>query len=473
MKFKSTLSRRQFFKRSAAVSASAILPAALLNSKASAESLPPSERVNLALVGIGNQGNGIRGRFVNSGLCNVVAMCDVDLEGDHVVEALEAHPRAATFTDFRKMFDQMADDIDAVIVATPDHSHFSVTMLAMSLGKHVYVEKPLAHTYGQCVRLMDLAERSGVVTQVGNQGFSGANYFQFKAWREAGVIKDVTRVTAHMNRHRRWHGWGANVTEYPSDPMPGEINWDVWHDVIDAERPFSSRLHPQEWRSWYEFGSGAFGDWGPHILDTCHHFLDLGNPETITPVLLEGANPLVYPQASTIRFSFPARGPELPACEVTWFDGQGNEPQLEAEFAEPSENEATGEVERRAVALSQPGKVIYSKDMVFQGGTHANALRVIPREKFMEIRRDLPRFPQRNSDHYTNFLLACKGEEAARAPFKIGGPLNQMFNLGIIAQRLGVELKFDRGTEQITNHSGAQALLDPAPRRGWEEFYAL
>ena len=118
------------------------------------------------------------------------------------------------------MFDDMADDIDAVLIATPDHSHFAATMLAMSLGKHVFVEKPLAHTFAQCERLMDLAARSGVVTQMGNQGHSGPNYFQFKAWSEAGIIKDITRITAHMNIKRRWHGWGATANSYPSEP-----NW--------------------------------------------------------------------------------------------------------------------------------------------------------------------------------------------------------------------------------------------------------
>lgn len=443
----------------------------------------PSERVRLAVIGIGHQGNGDRKALLSSKLCDVVALCDVDMEGAHTHEARYTHGltntppkmkegqsvpqqkaiKARGFTDFRKMFDEMADDIDAVLIATPDHSHFAATMLAMSLGKHVYVEKPLAHTFGQCVRLMDLAERSGVATQMGNQGHSGANYFQFKAWREAGIIKDVTRVTAHMNNWRRWHGWGQDVTEYPRENMPAHINWDQWQDVVSAGRPYSKKLHPAEWRSWFEYGSGAFGDWGPHILDTCHEFLELGLPETITAVKRDGANPLVFPQASTIRFDFPDRGPGLPACEVTWYDGRENRPMVEAEYTESGQPEA----------VKGPGKIIYSKDLVFQGGSHHSPLTIIPKQKYMDMRRDLPKFPQKNSSHYTNFILACKGEETTRSPFSVSGELTQMFNLGVLAQRLGGELKFDRKTKRITNNDTAQALLDPAPRKGWEEFYKL
>ena len=147
--------------------------------------------------------------------------------------------------------------------------------------------------------MIDLAKRSGVATQMGNQGHSGANYFQFKAWHEAGIIKDVTRITAFMNKSRRWHGWGQQTTSYPQDPIPAGINWDQWLDTVAAERPYSQKLHPGNWRSWFEFGSGAFGDWGPHILDTCHRFLELGLPETVTAVERKGPNDFIFPQAST------------------------------------------------------------------------------------------------------------------------------------------------------------------------------
>lgn len=458
MKNRPASTRRDFLKGSAAFGAFTILPASLvMGTRSRAATVSANEKVNLAAIGIGNQGGGDLKNMVSSGHCEVVALCDVDLKGGHTQGSQKAHPKAKRYTDFRKMFDEMADEIDAVLIATPDHAHFCMAMLAMSLGKHVFVEKPLAHTFGQCERLIALAEKSGVVTQMGNQGHSGGNYFQFDAWTKAGIIKDITRIDAHMNKPRRWHGWGATVKEYPTDPMPEGMNWPVWTGP-SPEHPFSKRLHPQEWRSWYDYGCGAFGDWGPHILDTAHRFLKLGLPTEINALKREGANPLVFPQASTIEFKFPERE-GMPACDVTWYDGKGNQPEVPEEFGE--------------VKVGAPGKILYGKDIAFQGGSHAAVLQILPREKFMEMRADLPKFSGKPSNHYANFLLACKGEEEARSPFKVSGELTQVFNLGIIAQRLGGNLAFDPASKSFKGNAEAQALLDPAPRKGWEEFYKL
>jgi predicted dehydrogenase len=466
------MNRRSFIKKSLAYGGISFLPSHVLFGQQSTTGLAaPNELLNVAAIGIGNQGGSNISGLLGTKLCRMAALCDVDLKGKHTQGAQQRSPDAKTYTDFRVMFDEMADEIDAVLIATPDHSHFSAAMLAMSLGKPVYVQKPLAHTFGQCERLIDLAARSGVVTQMGNQGHSGANYFQFKAWSEAGVIKDVTRITAFMNRGRRWHGWGQDCKGYPSEPLPEGMNWDQWIDAA-REHPFSSKLHPGNWRSWFDYGSGAFGDWGPHILDTCHRFLKLGLPETIEAVQRDGANPFVFPQASTIRFGFPERE-GMPACDVTWYDGVRNKPKIERELGDLEVDEATGKETRKPVSLRAPGKIIYGKDLVFKGDSHGSPLQIVPREKYMAMRRELPRFAQRNSGHFENFLLAVKGEEESRSPFSVSGPLTQVFNLGVLAQRFGETLTFDRKTKTITNHTGAQALLDPTPRKGWEEFYRL
>ncbi len=460
------INRRHFLKQSTAIGAFTILPGYLSLGQSS-----PNELLNVAAIGIGNQGGDNITSLMSTGLCRITALCDVDLKGKHTQKAQKNHPEAKTFTDFRKMFDQMADKIDAVLIATPDHSHFSASMLAMSLGKPIYVQKPLAHTFGQCQRLIEMAAKSGVVTQMGNQGHSGANFFQFKAWTEAGVIKDVTRITAHMNKDRRWHGWGSSVTEYPSDPLPDGMDWDQWIDQA-PEHPFSGKLHPGNWRSWYDYGCGAFGDWGPHILDTCHRFLNLGLPEKIIPVELDGPNDLVFPQASTIQFEFPARE-GMPPCDVTWYDGTKNLPPVEKELGHEEVDKESGKKTFKPVNVKAPGKIIYSKDLVFQGGSHSSTLQILPREKFMEMRKDLPQFETPKGGHFHNFLKACKGEEEARSPFSISGPLTQVFNLGIIAQRLRQEIEFDPQSKQVINTKKGQALMDPPPRKEWEEFYKL
>ncbi|MBT8038411.1 MAG: Gfo/Idh/MocA family oxidoreductase [Verrucomicrobiae bacterium] len=467
--------RRSFIKKSALFGGLSILPSHWVLGQNASSGHAPSGQINLAAVGIGNKGLATIKMAHGTGLCNIVALCDVDLKGAHTQEALKLFAstgnqptgrKAKLFTDFRKMFDSMADEIDAVLISTPDHAHFACTILAMSLGKHVYTEKPLTHTFGQAERLIQMAAKNPTLaTQMGNQGYSGANYFQFKAWAEAGIVKDITRITAHMSRPRRWHDWGTNASAYPNEPTPEGLDWEQWQDSSRNASPFSKRLHPQEWRSWYDYGSGCFGDWGPHILDSCHHFLQLGLPETVTAVFRDGVNAsdLVYPQASTIQFEFPERGPGLPACNVNWFDGVNNQPMIEGAFTNDGKDKI----------LNSPGKVLYGKDITFQGGSHGAPLRIVPRQQYIDMRSMLPKFPQKNSDHYTNFLRACKGEEETRSPFSVAGPLTQVFNIGVLCQRFGGEIKFDREKKQITNNPAANALLDPAPRKGWEQYYNI
>ena len=458
--------RRDFLKTGAALAAVAVADPCAARSVRHAA---PNERVNVAFVGIGGKGVNNRLMMQASGLCNVVALCDVDLEGSRTLPTRIANqdaplpegkkqkefgliePKAPYFTDFRVMFDKMASQIDAVVISTPDHTHFPVAMAAMALGKHVWIEKPLAHTFGECKRLMQMAERTGLVTQMGNQGHSSANRTQFEAWTAGGVISDVTRITAYMNKGRRWHGWGRKVKAYPSEAMPKKLDWDTWTGPA-KKNPFSARLHPANWRSWFEYGSGALGDWAPHILDTCHRYLKLGLPESISAERREGANALVYPQETTLKFSFPERE-EMPACEIWWYDGRKNFPKFDEELN---------------VNMKSPGKVIFGKDRIFQGGSHSATLKIISGSK-----SDLPDYEKRVPNHWTNFLMACKGETKTNSPLAISGPLTQVLTLGMIAQNVGGELKFDRKKEQITNNETANAMLDPKPRKGWEEYYQM
>ena len=237
-----------------------------------------NEKVNIAFIGIGNRGGEIAKELYKTGLCNVVALCDVDMGAKHTQELISMFPKVPRYQDFRKMFDQMADKIDAVTVGVPDHAHFPITIEAMAHGKHVYVEKPMARTFQEIELMMRGEKKYGVVTQMGNQGHSEANYFQFKAWKEAGLIKDVTAITAHMNSPRRWHGWNPNIKHMPmGEPIPETMDWDTWLGVVQ-HHDYNHDYHMGQWRCWYDFGMGALGDWGAHILDTAHEFLDMGLP---------------------------------------------------------------------------------------------------------------------------------------------------------------------------------------------------
>ncbi|GHT74087.1 dehydrogenase [Bacteroidia bacterium] len=433
-------------------------------------------KINLACVGIGNRGEQIIDEFDRTGLANIVALCDVDLGNKQTLNILNRFPKAKHFKDFREMFDKMGNEIEAVSIAIPDFAHFPVSMLAISLGKHVYVEKPMARTFLEAELMMDAARRHPeIATQVGNQGHSEENYFQFKAWQDAGIIKDVTAITAHMNNDRRWHKWDTNIYKLPeAQPIPATLDWNLWH-TTRFYHDYNEKYHQGEWRSWYDFGMGALGDWGAHILDTVHEFLELGLPYEVNPVKLTGQNDYFYPMSSTILFRFPARK-NMPPVDLTWYDGVDNLPPLpegygKSELATNIPASGAGEIKETKI---NPGKIIYGKDLIFKGGSHGSALSIIPESKAKDLVSRLPEVPQSPSNHFENFLLACQGKEKTRSPFEIHGPLSQVFSLGVIAQRLNSVLYFDSRTKQITNNAFANALLtQEPPRKGWEEFYKL
>ncbi len=466
-------SRRSFIKKSVMAGGAIALSNSVLSNVALAS---PNERVNLACIGIGYRGGEIIRELYRTGLCNIVALCDVDMGAEHTQETLKEFPDVPRFQDFREMFDKMGNEIEAVSIGVPDHSHFPITMMAIDLGKHVYVEKPLARTfYENELLIAKAAKHPDVVTQMGNQGHSEANYFQFKAWKDAGIIKNVTRIDAHMNMPRRWHGWDTKISQFPQpEQIPQTLDWELWQ-MHTLGHEYNKDFVNGQWRCWYDFGMGALGDWGAHILDTAHEFLELGLPTTVEAIELEGHNSFFFPMSSTINFHFAERK-NMPAVDITWYDGLDNLPPipegygvsgLDPNIPPPSD----GEIEE---AKLNPGKIIYSEDLIFKGGSHASTLSIIPEEKAKEMENKLPEVPKTPSNHFANFLKACKGEEKTRSPFAISGPLSQVFSLGVIAQRLNAKLEFDPDTKRITNNSFADALLTgPSPRKGWEQYFKV
>ena len=451
-----SMARRTFLKGTMAAAAVSIVPSHVVakSANSAAKGAPPSDKINLAIVGCSHQGGSIGKGHAGTGLCNVTALCDVD--GKALDGMARTFSKAAKFQDFRKMFDKAGKTFDAMTIGVPDHAHFPISMLAMSQGKHIYVEKPLAHTFQEVELMMAAMKKYKVATQMGNQGHTGPNPQQFEAWVKAGIIKDVTKVDASMNSGRRWHPW--KFDEWQSDKMPETMDWDTWLGTA-PEHPYSSKLHPGNWRGWFDYGDGAFGDWGPHTLDTVHRYLECGLPIKTTAVKLEGRRKLIYPMASTIRFDFPARG-KHPALEINWYDGTKNKPPRPKELEEKRK-------------LRSCGKVIYSKNFVFLGGTHSATLSIIPQARMDEVKATLPRITGKGN-HHRNFLMSAMGKEKCNSSFDISGPLTQVFCLGCIAQRIGGELDFDLKTRQITNNKiGNQLLVGPPPRKGWEQYYKM
>ncbi|MDR1525218.1 MAG: Gfo/Idh/MocA family oxidoreductase [Tannerella sp.] len=468
--------RRDFLKTATFASAGLAMGGVGLNASSYRQIIGANEKVNLACVGIGYQGAEIIKAFVKTGLANVVALCDIDMGAKHTQEIMNMFPDAARFKDFRVMFDKFGNKFDAVCAGIPDFAHYPVVIHAIREGKHIYVEKPMCRTFLEGELMIEAAKKNPqIVTQMGNQGHSEGNYFQFKAWKEAGIIKDVTAVTAHMNSSRRWHGWDSRIFKYPApEPMPAGIDWDTWNMAVQYHE-FNERYHYGNWRCWYDLGMGALGDWGAHIIDTIHQFLELGLPYEINPLRLKEHNDYFFPMSSTILFRFAARK-NMPALDITWHDGLDNIPPV-------PEGYGVSEVDPNIPPVAggkfqplklNPGKEIYSKTLTFKGGSHGSTLSIIPDEKAKEMEAKLPEVPKSPSNHYANFLLSCLGKEKTRSPFEVAGPLSQVFCLGVLAQRLNTKLEFDTAKKQITNNPFANAMLAGAPpRSGWEEYYRI
>lgn len=462
-----SMRRRSFLKGVLATGAASVFAPRLVFGAS------PSGKVNLACCGLGNRGaEGIKAHYA-TGLANIVALCDTDMGAPHTQGILKMFPDVPRFQDFRQMFDKMGKDIDAVTIGVPDFSHFPIAMLAMSLGKHIYCEKPMGQSFRQIELMMQAEKKYNVAAQMGNQGHSEANYFQFKAWTETGIIKNVTKITAYMNSARRWHG--MKVSGYLSEEaIPPTLDWDVWLTMAEYHK-YNRGYTNGDWRSWFDFGNGALGDWGAHIFDTAHEFLQLGLPTEVEAVKLDGWSPFIFPQASTLAFRFPARGTQ-PPCELTWYDGQNNLPPLPSDMGEAVVDPnipppSSGSIDTKKLP---PGKIIYGEGLTFKGGSHGSTLQIIPKSKAEEMASKLPPVPKSPSNHFKNFQLAAMGREKCRSSFAVAGPLCQTMGLGVIAQHVNAKLAFDPVTKQITNHKVANGLLaDVTPRPEWEQYYKL
>ena len=457
------MNRRGFLSAMLAAGAYPLLPGCF-----SSKAYVANGKVRLAAIGCGAQAwFDLKKLAGNKDICEVVALCDTDIGAPHTEEALKRFPNLPRFQDFRKMFDRMADQIDAVLIGIPDHSHFCAAMHAMRLGKAVYVEKPLAHSFRECELLMAAEEKYGVVTQMGNQGHSGANYYQYRDYVQNGVIKDVKKVVAHMNMQRRWHKWGGKTSSYPkAEQLPKTLDWEVWCNAAPWH-DFSKDLAYGEWRCWYDYGNGCMGDWGAHILDCVHRFTLRGAlPTEVSISNVTGWNQFVFPIQDTLTMKFDD-------VTLEWYEGLDNKPPLPEGFRYadnkglfPASTANDGLIDPPL----KPGKEIYLADgTVWQGLSHsATLVRVGAQDE------KVPAFEKAGSDHWRNFLLAVKGEEEARSPFRVTAPLSEVFCLGVIAQRLNRGFKFDPVAKKAVGDAEVGILLKgPAPREGWEEYYRV
>jgi predicted dehydrogenase len=489
--FDSARSSRRDFIKTAAATASAIGAFPYI---AKAAKISPNERINLACCGIGNQGGSVVNSLMRTGMFNLVAVCDTQMGGAHTQGILKKYPDVPRFQDFRKMLDKMDNQIDAISAGVPDHTHFPICMHAMALGKGVYVEKPLAHTVEECNLLIAAEAKYKVACQMGNQGHSGANYYQFRAMTKAGIMDNVTRMDAHMTKGRRWHKWNAKVpgklngksipqgmtwSEWlrQGETMPKEMDWNTWLGQAPFHAYHTDYING-DWRCWFDFGNGALGDWGAHIIDAVHEFLELGMPESVTVEKMEGHNSYVFPMGSTLKFHFPKRSRKMPAMDIVWSDGIGNLPKLPEGYhrtkASGGDAPPSGGSGNEVKVQLPPGKIIHRADGAsFKGTSHSSTLSVIKNDNAGKV-GELPQYERNQPNHFMDFALGVKGEKQCNSRFAVSGELSKVLCLGCIAQRLNQSFKVDRKTETITDNPIAnQLLVGPLPRKGWEEYYKV
>ena len=415
--------------------------------------VPKGRKVRVAQVGVFNRGGQVLDAFASKGdQIEYVAFADVlfTKHGDKH----KRFPDAPCFTDYREMLEKMHDQIDAVVVCTPDHSHFPPVIHAMLLGKHVYTEKPMAQNVFECRMLVKAAKAcKGVVTQLGNQGHSEHGTKQFGKLVEEGIIKDVTRIDAWMTKSRRWHGW--TLKDYPQETPPAGYDWDQWLGRRQF-RPYSDKLVGGNWRCWYEFGCGCMGDWGAHVLDSYHRYLKLGMPYEIETSTY-GPSDLYYPQGSVIKFKFAARG-NMPPVVMSWWDGQGNLPTPPSCFKKDD--------------MGGVGSFLYSGKNIMLGRSHGTDFQFINNDE-LESKRAKGEIGKIGhcSDHFKNFLNACQNIEPANSPFEVGGPLSEVLALGCVGQKFGGVLKYDAANMRITNNPEADKMLRGSEvRDGWKAY---
>jgi predicted dehydrogenase len=429
---KTRTTRRDFLRVSAAAGAAAFALPAFAQDKA------PSNKLNVAIIGPANRGAAQLGAA--GGMENVVAICDVD--ENNLAEAGKKYPKAKLFYDFRKMYDETAKEIDAVMVSTADHTHAAASAMGMRLGKHCYCEKPLTHTVYEARVLAQLAKEKNLVTQMGTQIHAEDNYRRVVELIQAGAIGPVTEV-------RCWspakYSGGQRPTETPE--VPKHLHWDEWIGPAPF-RPYHPRYMPFVWRGWWDFGSGGLGDFGCHLMDLAFWALKLRHPTT---VFAEG--PAVDPESCgvdlTVHYEYPARGDLLPV-KLTWYDGE----KAKDPGVPPGSNVVAGNM----------GVLFIGKEGMLRADYGSRTL--YPVEKFKDFKAPEPTIPK-SIGHHKEFFEACKTGGPTTCNFDYAGALTEAVLLGNVSYRIGKKLQWDAASLKATNCPEADQYLRREYRQGW------
>ncbi len=454
------LPRRRFLGGAAATITAAtaftILPSHAVRA---AQGRSPNDKLNLAGIGVGGMG---ATNLANCATENIVALCDVD--PDLAAKTFAKYPQAKQYNDFRVMLEK-EKNLDAVIVATPDHSHAVIALAAIQRGINVYVQKPLTHSVHEARVLTEAARKYKVKTQMGNQGHSGEGTRQICEWIWSGAIGNVREVQTWTNRPV-WPQ-GIEVDRPAETPaVPAKLDWDKWIGPAQM-RPYHPTYHPAKWRAWWDFGTGSLGDLGCHILDPVFWALKLKYPVSVEGCIsaywqefwkkTEPKNES-FPRSSIARFKFPARE-GMPEVRLTWWDG-GLLPQRPDEL-EPGER----------MGDSDGGVLFIGDKGVLMCGCYGRNPQLLPAKRMKEFKPPAPRIdriPDGEKGHEQDWVRACKGGKSASSNFDYSGPLSEMVLMGNLAIRFPNRLLLWDGEKMaVTNDADANAYVRRQYRQGW------
>jgi predicted dehydrogenase len=394
----------------------------------------PGEKLNLGCIGVGNRGADDLEAVAGE---NIVALCDVDR--GFLLEAAKMHPGAHLYADFRDML--LLEKLDAVVVATPDHTHAVATAAALRNGLDVYCEKPLTHSVAETRRIRELARKMGAVTQMGTQIHAGDNYRRVVEIVRASAIGPVREVHVFCNE-KTWSGG-----ERPSDspPVPEGLRWDLWIGPAPA-RPYNPTYLPMNWRRWWDFGGGTLSDMACHYMDLAFWALELRDPSSI---VAEGppVHPETTPPGLAVQYGFPARG-DHPACKVSWYDGASKPPVLATLGLSDWVN--------GVLFIGDRGHLIADYDKWVIG----------PKDRFPDFKPPTPTIPA-SIGHHREWIEACKQRGPTTCNFDYSGALTETVLLGNVAYRSGKTIAWDAERLIATNVPDALRFIDPPYRSGW------
>jgi len=405
---------------------------------------PPSDKLNIAGIGIGGQGGGDLREMAGE---NIVALCDVDAK--YAARAFKTYPQAEVYKDYRIMLAKRKD-IEAVMIATPDHMHAPITLAALRAGKHVYVEKPMAHSIEEARVMTKVAKETGLVTQMGNNGHAGEGLRLTREWIQAGAIGTVREVHCWSDRPGTF--WKQDL-DRPTDtpPVPPDLDWNLWLGAA-PERPYNPVYVPRAWRGWFDFGTGAMGDMAIHNMDPAFYALDLDAPiaaeATTSPLKKES-----FPAWQIITYTFAAKGAR-PGLKITWYDGGKQPPR-------PQELEADR-------SMGDNGILFVGEKGTMLCGGWAGAPRLIPESK-MQAYEKPPKTLPRSVGHRAEWIQACKDRKpsGAKAGFAYSGPYTEALLVGNLAVRLQKPIQWDSAAMKATSAPEADRLIRKTYRDGF------